>query len=292
MVYFKISHMSAGGWIRSHRLLAFVCIAFGWTWGWDAIFFVLGLWETIPVSIPRVWGPAIAALVVIWASEIPLRRWIRRRLDWRVVPVFFLLALLIPLFITNVQPVVEAISGGTVVYDPPGDPPEELYLLGILLLLTLLGQMFLLGGTEEIGWRGIMQPRLQQQVSVFTAGLVIGVVWWAWHLPLFFTGVTGPPLEFVPFVAFTIFVLGASTVFGALVNFTEGKVLPVMLMHGSVNLGAFISADGGLLAGSPLIPILVGSGLWWVIAGLLVARYGLPMTPANRTVRVIDETDP
>ena len=288
--------MSARGWIRSHRLLAFVCIAFGWTWSWDAIFFVLGWWGTIPVTVPRVWGPAIAAFVVIWASEIPLRRWIRRRLDWRVAPVFLMLAVLIPLFITNVQPVVEAIGGGSVVFELPGirtgsTAPEEIPLIIGLFFVTIFVQTFLLGGTEEIGWRGVVQPRLQQQMSVFTAGLVIGVVWWAWHLPLVFTDATGPSLEPAAFIAYTTFVLGSSTVLGAFVNVTEGKVLPVMLMHGSVNLGAFLSADGGLLAGSPLIPILVGSGLWWVIAGLLVARYGLPMTPADRTVRAIDETD-
>lgn len=259
-------------WIRKRVLLAFGLVAFGWTWSWDAIFFAFELWGTIPVSVPRVWGPAIAAVVVIWASEVSLREWVHRRLDWRISPWPFLVALLVPLSITNVQPVAEAIGGGTVVYDPPA----VVYLMGVFVVVN----MFVLGGTEEIGWRGVVQPRLQNRLSVFTAGLAVGVVWWAWHLPLFFTGDPNYSLEPMPFLSYTLFVLGASIVFGALLNRTEGNVLPVMLMHASSNLGAVVTADGGLLDGSPLVPVLVGAGLWWALAGLLVARYGLSMTPA------------
>ena len=271
--------MTLRDWIREHNLLAFGLIAFGWTWGWDGIFYVLGLWELIPVSIPRVWGPAIAAVIIIWASDISLRTWIRRRLDWRVPPGLFLLALMIPLFITNVQPVVEALGGGSLVYNPPvAVDPAVAFALAVVFVVV---NMFVLGGTEEIGWRGIMQPRLQHQMSVFTAGLTIGAVWWAWHLPLFFTGDPNYSLEIEPFLSYTLFVLGSSTVLGAFVNLTEGNVLPVMLMHASVNLGAFIAADGGILEGSALVPLLVGAGLWWILAGLLIARYGLSMTPKS-----------
>lgn len=70
-----------------------------------------------------------------------------------------------------------------------------------------------------------------------------------------------------------------SHIIGALMNHAEGTVLPVMLMHASSNLGAVIASDGGLLEGSPLVPVVVGAGLWWALAGLLVAQYGLSMTP-------------
>lgn len=269
-------------WIREHVLLAFGLITFGWTWGWDAIFFAFDLWGTIPVSVPRVWGPAIAAVVVIWVSDIQLRRWVRQRLNWRISPWFFLVALLVPLFITNVQPVVEAIGGGSIVYDPPA----AVYLMVVFVVIN----MFILGGTEEIGWRGVVQPRLQNRLSVFSTGLAIGVVWWAWHLPLFFSGIPGYSLERMPLLSYTLFVLGASIVFGAFVNLTEGNVLPVMLMHASVNLGPVIAADGGLLEGSSLVPILVGAGLWWALAGVLVARYGLSMTPAPTLAPVSSRT--
>ena len=264
-------------WIRQQQLGAFVAITFGWTWGWDALFFVFDLWDVLAFNVPRVWGPLVAALVVIGASERSLRTWFARRLQWRLRPALFLVALLVPLAISNLQPVIAALGGGSLVYAPPA----AVHLMAVWILLNV----FLLGGTEEIGWRGVLQPRLQARVSVLTAGLGIGVLWWLWHLPLFLTGNPNYSLEPWAFAAYTAFALGASTVFAALANVTDGSVLPVMVMHGAVNLGAALEASGGVLTGSPVIP-LIGAGLWWLIVLALVLRYGRSMVP-NPTLKPI-----
>lgn len=240
------------------------------------------LWAVVPVSLPRVWGPAIAAVVVVWASETPLRTWVQRRLTWRVPPRYLLAALGIPVFITNVQPVVAAVGGGTVAYDPPA----PLYAMLAFIIVV----MVVFGGTEELGWRGIAQQRLQQHLSVLSSRLVVGVAWWSWHLPLFFTGNPNYSVQ-VPLLTYTLFILGASVVLGAFVNVTDGKVLPVMLMHASVNAGALFAADGGALDGSPLVALLVGSGLWWVVAGVLLGLYGRSVTPTSLTGPVAPSTD-
>lgn len=263
--------MSRGDRFRNHPVLLFCLVAFGWTWLWDAVFFAFGLWRTVPVSIPRVWGPAIAALVAVRVSNVRVWTWMRRRLDWRLSPVHVLIAVSVPIFATNIQPVVEAVGGGSLTYDPPARM--------LLMIVFVSANLLVLGGTEELGWRGVLQPRLQQRFSVFSSGLLIGVLWWSWHLPLFFTQNPNFSLEPLPLLSYTLFVLGASVVFGAFVNFTRGRVLPIMLMHATVNAGAFISATGGLLEGSPLIPLVVGSGLWWGLAAGLVAVYGLSMSP-------------
>jgi membrane protease YdiL (CAAX protease family) len=39
---------------------------------------------------------------------------------------------------------------------------------------------------EEPGWRGTAYPRLLASMSRLQAGLLLGVVWAIWHLPLFF----------------------------------------------------------------------------------------------------------
>ena len=38
---------------------------------------------------------------------------------------------------------------------------------------------------EEIGWRGYLLDRLQERWNALTASLVLGLVCWTWHLPLF-----------------------------------------------------------------------------------------------------------
>lgn len=263
--------------IRRNQLTAFVVVTFGWSWGWDAIFFAFDLWDVIPVSAPRVWGPVVAAAAVVWAKDTPLRTWFERTLTWRHRPSLYLVALFVPLLTTNVQQVLRALGGGSLAYAPPAPLP--------LVGLFLLANVFVLGGSEEVGWRGFLQPRLQERTSVLTAGLGIGVLWWSWHLPLFFTGNSNFALEPESFLAYATFVVGASTVLGAFVNVTDGGVLPLMVMHASINVGALLEGSGGALDGSPLIALLVGSGLWWLIVVVLVLRYGKAMVPKSKRIR-------
>ncbi|TKX87237.1 CPBP family intramembrane metalloprotease [Halorubrum sp. SS5] len=266
-----LSHMIRE-WARTHEIAAFVLVAFGWTWTWDALYYVFGWGELLPVTLGRQWGVPIAALAVVWAGDLSVREWLGRVLDWRLRPALFGAALLVPLFITNVQPVVRSLGGGSVSYSPPGSLPA--------IALFVVAQVLLLGGVEEIGWRGFLQPRVQESTSVLTAGLGIGVLWWVWHLPLFI-GHEQYTLEPVFLAQYTLFVVGASAVFGALVNLTEGSVLPLMLMHGTVNLGPVLSGSGGVLDGTGLVPVVVGAGLWWAIVFVLALRHGRAMVPAG-----------
>ncbi|WP_275086357.1 CPBP family intramembrane glutamic endopeptidase [Natronorubrum halophilum] len=147
-------------------------------------------------------------------------------------------------------------------------------------MFFLLANMLVLGGIEELGWRGFLQPRLQERTSVLTAGLLIGVLWWVWHLPLFF-GHQNFSLEPLFVLQYTTFVIGASTVFGAFVNATGGRVLPLMLIHATTNLGALLQGFGGVLDGTALVPLVAGSGLWWLIVISLVGLFGWSMVPQS-----------
>lgn len=259
-------------WARTHEIGSFVLIAFGWTWAWDALYYVFNWGEVLSVNLGRQWGVPIAALVVVWVSDVPVREWLRGVLNWRLNPALFGIALFVPLFITNVQPLVRALGGGSLSYSPPGSLP--------IIVLFVLAQTLLLGGVEEIGWRGFLQPRVQASMSVLTAGFSIGLFWWVWHLPLFI-GHEQYSLEPAFFAQYTLFVIGASIVFGAFVNVTDGSVLPLMLMHGAVNLGPVIAGSGGLLDGTGLIPIVVGAGLWWVIVLAVVLHHGRTMVSTS-----------
>lgn len=260
--------------IRQRPVVAFVVVAFGWSWAWDALYYSLGWWQTVPTTVPRQWGVPLGAVVVVWASDTALREWLRHVGRWRLHPGLYLLAVLVPLAITNGQQVVQALGGGSLTYAPPAGLP--------LILLFVLANAVLLGGIEEVGWRGYLQPRLQDRTSVLTAGVGVGLLWWAWHLPLFL-GHPNFALEPLFVFQYTTFVVGASVVFGAFVNATDGSVLPVMVLHATTNLGPVLAGSGGPFDGSALVGLVVGSGAWWLLAVVLAALFGLSMLPARMT---------
>ena len=50
------------------------------------------------------------------------------------------------------------------------------------------------GGMEEPGWRGLLQPALQNKFSPLVASLIVAFFWSLWHLPLFLNGFYPEPL--------------------------------------------------------------------------------------------------
>jgi len=98
----------------------------------------------------------------------------------------------------------------------------------------------LLGGPlfEEFGWRGFLQPRLQQVLPPWIAAICVGVLWAAWHIPLFLVAWTSAtPLVF-------LFILVALSVIMAFAFNGSGQAVVVaILMHSAFNAsGSFVPA--------------------------------------------------
>jgi membrane protease YdiL (CAAX protease family) len=60
-----------------------------------------------------------------------------------------------------------------------------IYMFIPLTIIMLFG-----GGTEEVGWRGLLQPLLEQKFSMLASSILVSVIWGFWHLPLWFIGAT------------------------------------------------------------------------------------------------------
>jgi membrane protease YdiL (CAAX protease family) len=56
----------------------------------------------------------------------------------------------------------------------------------IYMVVIYLPIMVIMGGLEEVGWRGFLQPQLEKIFPFILCLFFISIVWTGWHIPLFF----------------------------------------------------------------------------------------------------------
>ncbi|GCE28606.1 hypothetical protein KDA_40900 [Dictyobacter alpinus] len=119
--------------------------------------------------------PALTALVItaIIAGPRGVGELLKQAGRWRVSPVWYLVALIGPMLLNLLALILPIPFGWTF---------PSFAFVGILLLPKIVvGTFFSLG--EELGWRGFALPRLQSYYGTLTASLLVGLLWWGWHLP-------------------------------------------------------------------------------------------------------------
>lgn len=131
---------------------------------------------------------------------------------------------------------------------------------------------------EELGWRGYALPRLAARVGLGPASLALGAIWALWHLPLFF--VRDADTFGQSFVVYTLEVIAISVTMAWLWWRVRGGLLPVMLLHASVNNAKDIvpsaSPDATHVFGvqASLTAWLTVAVLWACALGFLAAMRG------------------
>jgi membrane protease YdiL (CAAX protease family) len=132
---------------------------------------------------------------------------------------------------------------------------------------------------EEVGWRGYALPRLAGRFGLAPASLLIGAIWAAWHLPLFF--VPGGDTFGQSFPVYLLQVTALSTAMAWLYWRTQGSLLLVMVLHASVNNTKDIVPSAVQGATDPFLLSASVSGwltlavLWAVAAVLLFQMRGV-----------------
>ncbi len=101
-----------------------------------------------------------------------------------------------------------------------------------LIPLVFLQALFIYGGEEEFGWRGIMQPILEKRFPFPIATLITGVVWGIWHIPLWF--IDGSSQQNMSFIFFLIFAVILSFWLAAIYKKTK-CVFACNVFHGLTN---------------------------------------------------------
>jgi membrane protease YdiL (CAAX protease family) len=150
----------------------------------------------------------------------------------------------------------------------PGVEPGPWFLFVAGILISTPFQ-----AGEEIGWRGYALPRLTQRFGLGAASVILGVVWAAWHLPLFYILATTTTGGSFPFYLITVTAI--SVALGWLYARTNGSLLLVMVLHSTANnTPHFVppAATGDVWALNATTINWITVALLWLGAGYMLVR--------------------
>jgi membrane protease YdiL (CAAX protease family) len=176
--------------------------------------------------LPGTFAPAIVALWLTDRSGVPgmTDGLLARAFQWRVQARWYLFAVSYMLVAKLLAAGLYRIYAG----EWPAFGSVPLYLM---LLAVAFSTPFQAG--EEIGWRGYALPRLAGAIGFRAAGVILGMIWALWHLPLFL--IQGTDSTAQPFVTFFLAVTAVSVAMTWLYLKTNGSLLLAMVMHAAIN---------------------------------------------------------
>lgn len=206
-------------------LLSFFVLTFAFTWA-----LLPFAQQSIGVSLVALCGPAVAARIVCGFRTGAWRELQARLNMWRVHIKWYALALALPLPISAGASCLEYALGARGPIEP--FPVTQLSMA-----------VFVLVAGEEIGWRGFALPELLKHFGPWTASTILGVVWAAWHVPLFY--MPGMPQYGSPILAFVPYTIALSIILTFLAQHTRGSVIIATLFHGAVNTFGLMNTAAG-----------------------------------------------
>ena len=282
---------------KRHPLLSYFALTFAITWG----LFVLAVggpggilatkeeFTTLPLLaiLAVLVGPSVSGilLTVLVHGRAGLRDLLARMRRWRVGARWYAIALLTaPLVFAGVLLALSLISPAFLPGIFASETKVSFVLMGIVMGLIV-------GTFEELGWTGFAVPTLLKlRYGVLATGLIVGVLWGAWHIlgnDIWASVATAgglPPILFAVLVGLVLLVgqLPAYRVLMVWVYERTGSLLLAILMHASFAACTFILgplAGPGAMSGAYLLAYVVASAAaTWVVVGVVAVAQGGHLT--------------
>lgn len=263
--------------IARKPLLMYFVFAFGLFWLMLVLELVLLLvilrlemsaipsWVFIGSSILGSWMPSLAAAIVTGVTEgrAAVGQLFSKFIKFKL-PARWYLASILPLVITFAAVGLYRLFGGEAI----GGFNTSVSFWVMLFVSTVFT-----GATgEEPGWRGFALPRMLQRNSPLKAGLLLGVIWGFWHLPLWL--MDGKPMtELLIYVAaFLVSIISLTVLMTWIYMRISHSLVPMVLAHFTMNFTLNLVVGGlGLAQETQLFYIIAGL---FAITALVVAALG------------------
>lgn len=255
---------------KGHPLIVFTVLAYSFSW---SLWFLASDGDHPATFLTWIggFGPAVAAFILtaLLEGRDGLRRMLSKAFVWKVHPLWYLVALGLPVIGTIALIVIYALIGGDLT------PLQSLstWLLelgknsGVLILTLLLGLVVLIG--EEFGWRGYALPKLRANHTDLISSIAVGIMWGFWHLPNLWP--FNPKHDALDLLFFMADIITISILYTWLYIHSGESILLVSVFHSAYDVMVFY--------GSATLPFLRFSQgyeliVLLIMAGLIVIRYG------------------
>ena len=286
--------------IRKHPTASYFLLAFLLSWGGILAVTRAGAMPAPPAEAERLFtrvflamllGPSVAgvAITAIVGGRWGLREFRNRLLAWRVRASWYFVALLTaPLAVITAVLLLSPLSPDFIpgfLNPTTGEGPIGSGSQATLPLVALLVGASA-GFFEELGWTGVAVPNLRARHGIVVTGLLVGLVWGAWHFLAILWG-AGSSFGSVPialYLAVALFsFLPPYRVLMVWVYDRTGSLLIAILMHASLT-ASMLFIGPPVVGGALLMYDLVFAVLLWGIAGIVLR------TSRQHSARVVAHT--
>lgn len=118
------------------------------------------------------WSPTIASFISLKKNnEIEnFKDWLKNIFDFKHNIFSYIMVLVLGIAFILPQCLISGYENGA-----------PLFAVIVMIPAMLFG-----GGLEEAGWRYILQPELEKKFNFTVSTIIVSVIWWLWHFPLFY----------------------------------------------------------------------------------------------------------
>jgi len=228
------------------------------------------------------WMPTVAAVIVTGTLDgrPGIGKLFRKFIQFRI-PARWYIAALIPFGLAFAAAGIYMLGGGVA---PGGSSLSLGFWVGTLTVVNLLQ-----GPTgEETGWRGFALPRLLERYNPLKAGIILGIIWAFWHLPLWFISGYSSLNLLLYCLAFIIDLTSLSVLMTWIFRKTSHSLVPMTITHFSSNAGGILIGSSVAGSGLSLVPTLqfyeIVAPLLLVTAIVVWAAGGLSVRPTFQSI--------
>jgi uncharacterized protein len=263
--------------IQRHPVATYYVLVFAISWGGGAIVLgpggILGGRAITAAQLPFVYltamaGPSVAGIVstALVRGRAGVLDLLSRLLRWRVSVRWYAVALLTaPLLVT---PILFALSLTSPAFLPTivtASNKTGLLVSGIAVGLVI-------PPFEELGWTGFAVPQLRTRYGIVTTGIIVGLLWGAWHFPLFAESARSsaavPPTLYLAVLLFSW--LPPYRVLMVWVYDRTQSVLLAMLMHLPIVVISLVLVPSATPKVILTYDLIFGSALWILVVAVAV----------------------